>query len=668
MGLWDPYPAPVPGPDGIDADGAAERETSTRTATVAALWAAGALIFVGVRLSLLNRRWDRLDVEELRFGLLPHDLWRGLALPLPEYQTMLREGGSILMAPVVALAMAAGGDTLLSLKLGAILWNLIGWVLWTAATLKHVGGRAAVALGLLGAVGGAWWAGSQILGVANHGEAMVLLAVPLLLLPRRGEAPSTASGVAVLVGAALAGSFAWSVVPAAGICVVSWLAAAGWRRFAPLSPLLLIGSWPVLSWTQREGEWGRLRGALVEDGLISSLLGVPRGGDLLAAAPVGERLLPWVQVHGFAMWSLPWQAPGHPGGAAIAAGWALTALTIGAWTLALWSWRSLDALSRCCVLIVPLQGLVVVAAGFPLGPDVFDGYRYLLPLLWPASVLVAQGIARELSAGRGRLRWIRASLVLATLLGVHLWSLGGGGGGGVRAMSHLRGWNVLPIASHIENHADDRWISALIDERPEDRAALTELRGRAAAWRNPVGPPPCTDLAEACRLRIEGWVHAIGSRTSAQGMRLEPLRSALGQLRVEQGGALLSDGLRGLGRSVAVHPPEAFWLQTVIPQFESLLQPGEVPYFHEGIGLQECLGRDFHYVRQWGGGLMPHHDHWALGLGRGFARIVVSDAPFGSAELPRTLVPWVDASPTAMAAFRQGLVDERQRLDRLDGS
>lgn len=667
MGLRDPYSPPVSGPNGIDAGGAAERRWPTRTAMVAALWILGALTFIGVRVSLLDRRWDRVDVEELRFGLLPHDLWNGLALPLPEYQTMLREGGSILMAPVVALAMAAGSGTLLSLKVGAILWNLIGWVLWTAATHKHIGGRAAFVAGLLGAVGGAWWAGSQILGVANHGEAMVLLAVPLLLLPTGGESPSGASGVAALLGAALAASFAWSVVPAAGVCVVFWLGVMGWRRFVRRSPLLVVGAWPILSWTVRLGEWDRLRSALAEDGLISTLLGVPRGGDLLAAAPMTERLLSWVQVHGFALWSLPWQAPGEPGRAAIVFGWALTVAALGAWALALRSWRDLDALSRCCVVIVPLHVLVVVVAGFPLGPDVFDGYRYLLPLLWPVTALLARAITRQVPTERRGVRWIPASLVLFTALGVHLWSLGGGDGGGVRAMSALRGWNVLPIASHIENHADDAWISALIRERPEDRAALTELRGRAAAWRTPTGPPPCTDLTEACRLRIEGWIHAIGRRTAARAMDLDALRGALDELRAEQGGALLSDGLRGLGRSVAVHPPEQFWLETVIPRFESLLRPAELPYFHEGIGLQECLGRDFHYVRQWGGGLMPHHDRWALGLGRGFARIVVPDAPFSSEDLPRTLIPWIDASPTAMAAFREGLVDEWRRLRRLAG-
>lgn len=618
-----------------------------------------AMLFVGVRLWMLDRAWDRIDVEELRFGLLPHDLLSGRMLPLSEYMTMAREGGSVLMAPVVGLTLAAEGGSYLGLRLGGILWNLLGFLLWIGAAARHLGARGMVVFGVLMAIGGPWLVGSQILAVANHGEAMLFVGAALLLWPGTGGRRPWRH-LPALVAGALAVSFAWSAAPA--FAALALLAARD-LRLAAVLPVATASSWmfwPWVLWLARDGEVGRLSKALVEDGWLAAVLGVDANADILARPGIGESLRMWWSVHSFSVWGL--SSPTEPPSwATLTWGRAATGAAGMAWVLAARRFGGRDVGTQFAVLFLPLALATVFVAGFPMGPNVFDGYRYLLPMLIPTLWLLAAWAVGEGRAEPRVGRWV-AALWLVVMGGALTQS---GAPGGIAGFRALRGWNLLPVASALENRGADAWIAARTDERPDDRWELVELRGRAQAWRSREGGPPCTDCDVVCAIRTEGWYHAMGRMAASGGPALPEVERALGESRLRCGGALALDAARGLGRAVAVHPPESFWLNEVIPRFERLLDAREVEAFHEGIGLEEALGRDFHYIRWFGSEAPPRHAAWAMGLGRAFARLEHPPKLPGAAlpQVPTTLRPWLGLSSAGGQAFEEGIRLERRRAE-----
>ena len=616
---------------------------------------------------LLAGTWDRVDVEELRFGLLPHDLIAGLDAPLSAYQTMWREGGSLLMAPLQAPILWLGGGSYEALRASAIAWHGLLLLAAVAVLRKAAGPWAAAIGGLLVAVGTPYLARSQILAMANHGEAMlpvlglVLVAEQHRIEPRR----ATAAGVGLLAGSCLA--FAFSTLPAVALVLglLAWGGGLSKRRLGIGAAGLLVGTWPWWSWlvyrTEGALEWRRLQ----SEGLLPVLLGVPANADMLSRSEPLQMAAALFHDHLPAF--LGWQDGGGPRAAAntlpalvLSSLGLLGAIRLGSRVLADLSAPGSLA-GAFLVLFIPLYLVATVLAGFPLSADTFDGYWYLLPLAVPLLLLAGTGLG---GGTRGRRLGLLSGLslavwfVLALQLPRELPR--------TRPLAQLRGWSVLPLASRLENDTPPSEIARMIQSRPEDRVALVGLLGRAfAIHRLPRDPPPCAITNAPCPLVVEGYAQALGRAWADQAAIRPEVDGLLWSLRTDTDSELRRAALVGLGRAVAFHPPEERWLSEVIPRMEAVLAgEEEISWFHEGIGLEEPLGRDFHYARHWGGGAVPHHLAWAKGVGRGFARLLLERRAAATLHPPPGLAAQLSSTPGGLAAYQLGFDEERRRIRR----
>jgi hypothetical protein len=227
---------------------------------------------------------------------LPAHLVQGLAAPLLDYQTMWREGGSLVVAPFSAVFLALLGPSYFALKVAAIAWHGLIVLTWTAIGRLALGRREGLALGLLLACAPPFAARMQLIALVGHPEGNFLSGLALLGLllvfgetsRRRRQGAAGLLGISVTLGA----SFTYSAVPAVGLCLL--LALRNRDRLVgvgrPLLAGLALGAIPWLCYfvfrVDLEGVW-RSSG---EGSALAALLGISPGAEIYSSVPFLDRL------------------------------------------------------------------------------------------------------------------------------------------------------------------------------------------------------------------------------------------------------------------------------------------------------------------------------------------------------------------------------------------
>lgn len=336
----------------------------------------GALLVAGFRMAVAWQSPDRIHpVDPAELDLMGvaqawHEGsldWAGLVRRLGAAASV-HHGGTLPVSLLVLLLSVPLGPTFLALKLGAVLWSTLGWLLWTALALRLGGSRAGLLAGLVLALPPPWALQWGLTAWGSHTEALVLTAAWLLALHARP----------LVLGLLLGLGAGWDPLlwPTAAAVALAALWQRGPHALAGLLPGVALGWLPLqLGALSTPLPW--LRASFTEDPAQTM------GGLLRAAADPGrflatlDRQLP-----------LPLLAvAGRPVHGALNA--LLGALLLPAGALLL---HRGDARTRLLVLL-PVLHLLVIALLSPFSATL--QHRYLLPwlpaaLLWPV-LLAARG-------------------------------------------------------------------------------------------------------------------------------------------------------------------------------------------------------------------------------------------------------------------------------------
>jgi len=641
-----------------------------------------------LRLLALDGWYERVDVEELNFGLLPAHLVEGLAAPLLDYQTMWREGGSLTAAPFSALFFAALGPSYFALKVAGIVWHGLILLIWTGIARLALGRREALAFGLVLACAPPFAARMQLVALVGHPEGNLLAGVGLLslLLLFRASTPRPRQLAAFLLGVAvtLGTSFTYSAAPALGLCLLFALRnsprlAGSWRH---LLVGLGLGALPWLCYFTFRVDLASVWQSSGQDSGLGLLLGTSENSEIYSATSLASRTVDLLRHHVFWMWG--WMAPDESFRSPI--NYALGAVIFGTGLVGVWTLRGHPVLRTagrfspggsiqlrpvligfCTLYVMGYLGATLVS-GLSYGPDTYDGYRYLAPL-FPALLLLS---TTGLSLGFHSSRWVAKGtsiLITAALCLAFVWGGPGlQGNQGPSPLRALKGYNTHAIVQVYESRLSDEARADALVSAGADRADLSFAEGlRQAGQPGPIAErTTCPPEPVLCPLYIEGLAKGWVSSESVapdQGARLPPLVDALRKLPPP----LAAAGFRGMGRGVSLNPPGPEWTDRIIPALEALLNTTEeLEWLHEGIGLDEPLYRDFHYSRLFGGGEVPHHLAYSRGVGMGFARLIVdpTDAPL-PLPIPREALEPIAATPwgkRGVAAWTEGYEAELKRL------
>ena len=621
---------------------------------------AALLTVYAVTRGLILRGWNRrIDTEEMSFGALPAHLGDGLVLPLLDYQTQWREGGSILMAPVLAGVMAVLGDSFLAIKAGGVVWYALVLLAWWLLTRLSFGAPAALVLAALLAFAPPFMTTMQFTVLAAHGEAQLFPALALCCAVGARRRP----GAALVLGAGFLAGLGWSFAYSAGplgACALAWLAWRGpgprARRCALITLGLLGGLAPWLAYFALEVDLDHGPHSGVRTPL-EFLLGV--GSGFFREGGLWRGIGDFVSVHLFSMWGWP-DADGHydnPRNGLFGA--AILLLAAGSAVAVRAARPPTDTVGReLALLMLAYSGgyaLLAVLTGARLSPSVFDGYRYLLPLQFALLTLAAGtlgALASHLRPRPGRLAWVGVLLLLAlpasTLLERALTDRP------VSPLWDLRGYTLQTLREEL---ADDRALRhTLLTTRPRAAQELSALEGfHGVDPEIPGALPPCPEGAD-CPVVIEGAGRRIA--WALQGDRIEPeeLRRWL---------ALVPDRarphlLRGLGRGLRFEAEvRPVWAEAE-DAFVDALPAAQQALVAEGIGIQDVLGNDFHFGRALGAG--PQPEAYARGTGRALARLVLDpEDPPRLTRLPARFRVILD-DPAWRQAVRVGYRAELARL------
>lgn len=630
--------------------------------------ALGVIVSVyAVSRGLILRGWnDRLDTEEMSFGALPAHLFDGLLVPLLDYQTQWREGGSVLMAPVVGAVMAVLGDSVLAVKAGGLVWYGLALLAWYLAARLAFGPLVAIILGALLAVAPPFLTAMQFTMLAGHGEAQLLSGLALacaVAAMRRAHTPLLLFGTGLL--AVLGGVFAYSAAPL-GACLLAWLAVRGpgtpRARLSLLAAGGLVGLMPWIAFFVVKVAPNLPEGD-ESIGLLTFVLG---GSNFLGDQGAFALLRGLISETLFTMWGWP-DAVGHYRGRMnYVFGTVIFGLLSAAALDAAFGSRSeaagwaRDPISR--EVIITLQGFVglyvvlALASAAKLSPDVFDGYRYLLPLQYVALLLAA--------AGLGTIASVRQGLPVAVATFALLLAVTGGPM--LRAATAepersplwgLRGYTLQPVREELAV-APHLLIEALA-ERPETRTELSVLYGFVSFSREENGQLPPRPEGGIRPLVIEGagrammWALLGKEPWVGEADALRWLAAAPAPVR--------DDMLRGVGRGVRLDHRVRPALARADAVLLRGLGPRELELVAEGIGLQDVLGNNFHFARSGVPRAAPLA--YARGTGRALARLVLDPAePPVLDRLPAQLITLLD--DTERDALRAGYRAELARLSR----
>jgi len=641
-----------------------------------------------LRLLALDGWYERVDVEELNFGLLPAHLVQGLAAPLLDYQTMWREGGSLVVAPFSAVFLALLGPSYFALKVAAIAWHGLIVLTWTAIGRLALGRREGLALGLLLACAPPFAARMQLIALVGHPEGNFLSGLALLGLllvfgetsRRRRQGAAGLLGISVTLGA----SFTYSAAPAVGLCLL--LALRNRDRLVgvgrPLLAGLALGAIPWLCYFVFRVDLEEVWRSSGEGSGLAALLGISPGAEIYSSVPFLDRLSDLLRLHLFWMWG--WMADNESFRSPV--NYLLGAAIFGTGAVGLLASQAHHFLRRggllprgpapplrpiltgfCAIYILSYLGITLVA-GLSYGPDTYDGYRYLAPLFPAFLILSVSGLSLALHA---RLRGVRVTAQLVTL-GLCTAFVWGGpsleGLAGPSPLRALKGYNTHAVTQLYESKMSDTERRALLLAPGLDLADLSFAEGQRQVEqaRSIAEGTLCPPAPIWCRIYLEGfakgWVSSEGTAPDAEE-QLQALVSALRALPKEKS----ASGFRGMGRGVSLNPPGPHWTEQTIPMLEAfLVSDQELNWFHEGIGLHEPLYRDFHYSRLFGGGAVPQHLAYSRGVGMGFARLLIDpSAGPNTFPIPREVLEPIAAPPwgaQGIAAWHEGFESERRRL------
>ena len=152
----------------------------------------------------------------------------------------------------------------------------------------------------------------QLVALVGHPEGNLFAGLALvgLLVLFRETSPGRRRLGAVLLGGSmtLGGTFAYSVLPAAGLCLLLPLRNHDRLRglWRPLLISMALGSLPWLAYfigrVDLAQAWSDSGGA----GILALFLGTPAGSEIYSQVPLGTRIADLVQHHLFWMWG--WMA------------------------------------------------------------------------------------------------------------------------------------------------------------------------------------------------------------------------------------------------------------------------------------------------------------------------------------------------------------------------
>ena len=646
------------------------------------MWGGLVALYGLLRARQLTGHFERLDNEELEFGLLPAHLIDGLAAPLFSYQTMWREGGSVLIAPFFAPIFAAIGPSYLALKIAGVTYHGLSMLVWMGIARVALGSRAALLTGLLFACCPPFMSRMQLFGWANHAEGTLFtgLALLLLLVAARRERVSASPAASALLGTvgilcSLSVCFMYTTLPAVVLTLAFVVLVFGFRpRLLVILPGLVIGFCPWIGYLLLEHQPTELQ--LNGLGDVTQALLTVEGSQL---APTSLSLFSRIAVlmtqHVFWMWGFE-AADGsyrhwlnH-----LVGGMILLLVLTSVSTLwrerrdilseGRWALTGEEGAQRLLLLFLPLSSVAYLAclAAVPsnwarMDPFVFDGYRYLTPIMPPLLLSAAAGLnllTCHVKPAQRHLGLIAAVSYCVLALGGQLqmeWSKGAAG-----FMRHLKGYQLTNIHRELLL-ASSEHRSRLARSHPADLAEIAVLEGRVAIGATTTCVPSleyleCPYDGPARSLYYEGVGYGAVMRLGeCSSESLHELRTAIeAEVTAESYRALLV----GMGRAGESRPG--------MRPFVESLPPVERSWYVEGWGIQLALRsimpdytvlHELHFVEQ-------VLDSYHRGLGMGLARSLLD--PAGAPGDPVVPSEWPIADSPDQHALRAGYAEERRRL------
>jgi hypothetical protein len=363
--------------------------------------------------------------EEAYRWVAVESLAGGAGLPFSEYQADHYQGGSLVVIGLAALLRAVGVDSLVALKLVALLFSGATLVVLFLVGRVFFGRLVALICGLIYLLGPPLVAFWGVVAMGFHAESVLLslciVGVFLALVDDIWSGPCAWLCLGIVSGLAI-----W-FTPTVGVSVAACVLA--WPRLAkiPKASLLLVavagfclGSTPWLAYNV-VNDFAGLDRILEVFGARSSVdpwrsqgLGA-RAGDLLLRAPTQGLLDPGGD------YARPWPAFVLYAGVWLPAGVALAAAMRRAWPV-LWVGRAHgdDEARRELVFVAyaPLFAVAYLASRFTLDIDPSPiAYRLFVPLAVFLVPPIAISAARGLRAGgmRGRCSAIGCAVALTSL-------------------------------------------------------------------------------------------------------------------------------------------------------------------------------------------------------------------------------------------------------------
>ena len=455
------------------------------------VWVGIPVLYLVMRAVLLAGHFDCLDVEELHYGLLPSQIFDPL-LSVFRYQVMAREGGSLLVAPVYAVAQAVVGDSYLGLKCGGLLWNGLTLLVWMGVLWRSVSPRAAATFGLLFAFAPPFFVRMQLVALATHGEVLLWMGIALycltLTFDARGRSRRWLASACFGLAAGLSVYFAYSSAVFVVLIVVLAL-----RNRVPILPAagglaLSLAPWAIglIGRGDAADLWSHSGGDL-----FAFLLNESPDAQIFASEGPLERAMAFAGSHQIHKWGYIDMHGRYASGL----NWVYSALVASSLLCGVWlQRRSLLGVFRSAGRWTTTSGqvwllglllvygavfpLAVVASGIDIDPSFFDGFRYQL------SGILAVLLLTALSMQKLRLRW--SIPLLAGLLGLGVWGISE-----LRTpefyptpLAHYYGYNRFHVEEYIARLPVGERVEA-IEDRVQDRVELIHLHGYGTALSHP---------------------------------------------------------------------------------------------------------------------------------------------------------------------------------------
>ena len=379
------------------------------------------ILFVLLRLFLIFHPqasgWS-LMVDELPTGNVALDLETGLVMPLPLYQTKPFAAGTLWEGLLSYPMRQVFGPVLFSLKMTAVLWNLIAMALWMTLAWKYFSRGSALIVGLLFSLSPPFYVLMTMTAWGNHCETSLMSALCLICLmsamTKNSETVRIIFAFAAGLSAGLGLYLSYSAFP---LCVFSFFVIAligGRFTFLNILPAFtagLIAGIAPLAWSLKYYGFEAL-------GMIDTYTGYTAGAlvtikRLFLEADIVTSLNKFIEFWTRDIWHSCLFAPTGKTGIP---GWLYLAATfLCAVTASLWNgWEACVALIakpfkrktkeetqkilKLLILAFPIIfSLIYAASGFRVLPVIgadpanYANYRYLAPVYPFFFLIIAAG-------------------------------------------------------------------------------------------------------------------------------------------------------------------------------------------------------------------------------------------------------------------------------------